>query len=134
MAAGSTGPMILAYITDNSAPDTVRAAVNSIMPALGAIGPIAGCVYFVPYPLDLSDMLHSIWTYNPHDAPHYIEGSKVNLGGSVAIAVSVVAVTLWIHLENRKRDRGERNYRLEGKTEEEIADLGHLHPDFRYQI
>jgi len=63
-----------------------------------------------------------------------MQGSKVNLGASVAIAVSVVAVTVWVHFENKKRDRGERNHRLEGKTAEEIADLGHLHPDFRYQI
>jgi hypothetical protein len=36
--------------------------------------------------------------------------------------------------ENRKRDAGKRDDRLEGKTEEEIAALGHRHPRYRLLI
>jgi len=41
---------------------------------------------------------------------------------------------LYARWENAKRARGERNYRLEGKSQEEIEQLGYRHPDFRYQI
>lgn len=40
---------------------------------------------------------------------------------------------LFFRWENGKRDRGERDYRLEGKTSEEVEQLGYLHPGFRYQ-
>ena len=33
--------------------------------------------------------------------------------------------------ENKKREEGARDYRLE-RPEEQVATLGHLHPRFRY--
>jgi len=41
---------------------------------------------------------------------------------------------MYIRWENEKRNKGERDYRLEGKTTEEIEQLGYLHPKFRYQL
>jgi len=41
---------------------------------------------------------------------------------------------MYIRWENEKRNKGERDYHLEGKTTEEIEQLGYLHPKFRYQL
>ena len=39
----------------------------------------------------------------------------------------------YIYWENATRDRGERNYRLVDKTQQEIEELGSRHPAYRYQ-
>lgn len=48
------------------------------------------------------------------------------------IFVLGIVGALYIRWENAKRGRGERDYRLQGVTDVEL--LGHLHPDFRYQM
>ena len=34
--------------------------------------------------------------------------------------------------ENKQRNLGKRDHRLNGLSEEQVKDLGHRHPDFRY--
>jgi hypothetical protein len=75
----------------------------------------------------------AVWTYIPSDAPNYHNGNSLNLATATATCVLAMVGRFYAQWENAKRARGERNYRLEGKTEEEIAQLGYLHPDFRYQ-
>lgn len=41
-------------------------------------------------------------------------------------------VSILLRRENRKRDRGERDYILEGKTEADIARLGDMDPEYRH--
>lgn len=50
------------------------------------------------------------------------------------IFVLGIVGALYVLWENAKRDRGERDYRLQGVGVEEVERLGHLHPDFRYQM
>lgn len=76
----------------------------------------------------------SVWTYLPSDAPDYHKGNTLNLATNSATAVLVVIGALYIRWENAKRERGQRDYRLEGKGAEEIEQLGYLHPKFRYQV
>jgi len=40
---------------------------------------------------------------------------------------------IYIRRENSKRASGQRDYRLAGKTQEEIEQLGWKHPRFIYQ-
>lgn len=68
------------------------------------------------------------------DAPDYHKGNSLNLATSSAVCVIVVIGALYIRRENIRRERGERDYRLVGKTQEEVARLGYLHPNFRYQM
>ena len=68
------------------------------------------------------------------DAPDYRKGNLANLASVSTITVLVVLITLYLRWENKKRDRGERDYRLNGKTAEEVEQLGYKHPQFRYQI
>ncbi|KAJ3563381.1 hypothetical protein NP233_g8976 [Leucocoprinus birnbaumii] len=113
----SSAPLFLTWGADNAAPDTMRAVATATIPAIGALGSII-----------------AVWTYLPNDAPNYHIGNTLNLVAAVFVIAFTLLGMLYLHLENRKRDRGERNYRLEGKTEKQIRDLGYRHPNFRYQL
>ncbi|TFK39755.1 MFS general substrate transporter [Crucibulum laeve] len=118
VAGGSpSGPMLVTWATDNAAPDTMRAVTTAIIPSIGALGSII-----------------AVWTYLPKDAPNFHKGNSLNLATSLAVCAILALIAVYLRWENAKRDRGERDYRLEGKSVEEIEQLGYLHPNFRYQI
>ncbi|RXW23316.1 hypothetical protein EST38_g2554 [Candolleomyces aberdarensis] len=117
IAGGIVGPMLVIWGTDNAAPDTMRAVVSGAIPGIGAIGAVM-----------------AVWTYLPSDAPNYRKGNLGNLGTMSTLCVIICTMAVYIKLENAKRERGGRDYRLEGKTEEELRNLGYRHPEFRYQI
>ncbi|KAI5120749.1 hypothetical protein M0805_007823 [Coniferiporia weirii] len=118
VGGGSPGaPLLLAWGTDNAAPDTVRAAVTAIIPSIGSLGAVI-----------------SVWTYLPADAPDYHHGTSLNLAAGALTCVLIVVGALYIRWENAKRERGDRDYRLYGKSDAEIEQLGYLHPKFRYQM
>uniref|UniRef100_A0A8H8CIL2 Major facilitator superfamily (MFS) profile domain-containing protein n=1 Tax=Psilocybe cubensis TaxID=181762 RepID=A0A8H8CIL2_PSICU len=118
VAGGSpSGPMYLTWATDNSAPDTMRAVTTAVIPGFGQLGSVI-----------------AVWTYLPTDAPDFHKGNTLNLITSVISCVITALGGVYILWENRKRDRGERDGRLEGKSQHEIEQLGYLHPEFRYQL
>ncbi|KAF8518498.1 MFS general substrate transporter [Hysterangium stoloniferum] len=110
------GPLLLAWAADNAAPDTVRAVTTAMVPGVGALGAII-----------------SVWTYLPDDAPNYRRGNTVNLAASCLACVLTLIGVQYVHWENCKRDRGERDARLIGKSQEEVGELGACHPSYRYQ-
>jgi len=111
------GPMFLIWGTDNAAPDTMRAITPATVTGVGTIGAVI-----------------AVWTYLPSDSPNFHKGNSLNLGtASFTVALTVFGI-LYLRWENAKRDRGERDSRLQGKTKEEIRDMGYRHPKFRYQI
>jgi len=60
-------------------------------------------------------------------------GNSLNLATcSLACVLALVGVR-YVYWENGMRERGERDYRLEGKTQKEIDDLRARHPAYRYQ-
>lgn len=77
---------------------------------------------------------NSVWTYLPKDAPNFHKGNAINLAASIVILVLAAGGAVYLKLENDKRDRGERDHRLDGLSEEEVRDLGYRHPKFRYQL
>ncbi|KAL4266488.1 MFS transporter superfamily protein [Pleurotus pulmonarius] len=115
--ASPTGPLLITWGTDNAAPDTIRAVTTAIIPGIGALGSII-----------------AVWTYLPQDAPNYHNGNSLNLATSIVVCLLALIGIFYIRWENSKRARGERDYRLEGKTQEQLENLGYLHPRFRYQI
>ncbi|KAF8892195.1 major facilitator superfamily domain-containing protein [Infundibulicybe gibba] len=117
IAGTPAGPVLIAWGTDNAAPDTVRAVTTALIPGFGALGSVI-----------------AVWTYLPADAPNFHKGNTLNLVSSVVILLLTLVYVVYIRLENARRERGERDYRLEGKTVEEEQELGYLHPRFRYQI
>ena len=70
--------------------------------------------------------------YRTQDKPLYRLGHAGCLGFVVLTIVMHGLTTVLLKRENKKRDCGERDYRLQGKTSDEIARLGDNHPEYRY--
>ncbi|KAG8698531.1 hypothetical protein FRC08_005866 [Ceratobasidium sp. 394] len=107
------GPMLLTWATNNSAPNTVRAVSSAMVVAVGTIGPIV-----------------TSWIYLPSDAPRYHIANSVQIAAQSVFFMLVVTLVLHNMRENRRRARGERDYRLNA-DEITVARLGSLHPSFR---
>jgi MFS family permease len=107
-------PLILAWLSNNLAPNYVKAT------GLGFIVALGNCGAFV-----------ATFTYLKEDAPLYTTGHAINIG---AIGISLI-LTLgnlaYIRWENAARAAGKRDSRLQGSKENE---LGFRHPGFRYTL
>lgn len=109
------GPGFLSWALNNASGPAVRAVSSGWIVTLGTAGGIL-----------------AVWAYLPNDGPNFPIGHTINLVAQFAALILSsfgIAYCMW---ENRLRDRGGRDYRLEGLTEEEQADLGYRHPEFRY--
>jgi hypothetical protein len=60
-------------------------------------------------------------------------GNGLNLAVVIASQFLAGALMWYNRRENRLREQGGRDYILEGKTQEEIDELGNEHPDFRFK-
>ncbi|KDN45134.1 hypothetical protein RSAG8_05049, partial [Rhizoctonia solani AG-8 WAC10335] len=116
MGAFPQGPILLSWATNNSAPNTVRAVSSALVVAIGTMGPIV-----------------TSWIYLPSDSPRYHIANGVQLGAQATFFILVSILILHNMRENRRRARGERDYRLNA-SEAEVARLGSLHPNFRLVI
>ncbi|EUC30205.1 hypothetical protein COCVIDRAFT_36449 [Bipolaris victoriae FI3] len=71
--------------------------------------------------------------YDPKEKPHYRTGHGIVLG---YMALFLFGGTVFMHFalkrENSLRLAGKRDHWVEGKSEQEIADLGDMRPDFIY--
>lgn len=66
------------------------------------------------------------------DAPRYPIGHTINLVAQIIVLVVASVGIIYTMRENRVRQQGKRDHRLDGLDEAEKRDLGHKHPDFRY--
>lgn len=71
-------------------------------------------------------------TYRQKETPKYPTGHTINLSGQIGVLVLALAGIAYCKWENRQRERGKRDHRLNGLTDDQIRDLGYRHPDFRY--
>lgn len=76
--------------------------------------------------------IFSPFLYRTEDTPLYRLGHATSMGFAVLTVCMHSLTAVLLKRENMKRDRGERDYRVEGKTAEEIARLGDNHPSYRY--
>ena len=111
------GPGFLSWGVNNSAGPAVRAVSTAYIVTLGTAGGIV-----------------ATWTYVSSDAPRYETGHTINLAGQIAVLLLALFGIGYCKWENLQRDRGRRDHRLEGLSDEEIKGLGYRHPDFRYMI
>ncbi|EME87006.1 uncharacterized protein MYCFIDRAFT_30231 [Pseudocercospora fijiensis CIRAD86] len=109
------GPGFLSWGLNNCAGPPVRAVASGWIVTLGTLGGIV-----------------ATWTYLASDAPTYHIGHTINLSAQLVVLLLAIGGILYCLYENRLRSQGGRSYRLNGLSEEEIEDLGHQHPDFRY--
>ncbi|PKS10908.1 hypothetical protein jhhlp_002666 [Lomentospora prolificans] len=113
----TASPMLLAWVVDNSAGHMTRAIVAGFTVGFGSTGGIIAA-----------------WTYLLADAPGYTKGHAVNLGFSCLCIVAVGLAIYYLNHENKLKRAGKRDYRLAGKSESEIQDLGHEHPEFKFSL
>lgn len=109
------GPGFLSWGLNNAAGPAVRAVSGGYIVSLGTAGGIL-----------------ATWAYLASDGPDFHIGHTINLVAQFLVLVLAIAGIIYCKWENRVRDRGGRDHRLEGLTEEQKADLGHRHPEFRY--
>lgn len=76
--------------------------------------------------------IYASFIYRTQDSPEYKLGHGIALAFVFCSGCLFAVISYFLWRENQKRDRGERDYILEGKTEEEIARLGDYHPSYRY--
>jgi hypothetical protein len=69
--------------------------------------------------------------YLPKQRPRYPVGFGVSLGLVWLCGFSAIVFLLLIRSENKKRDRGEHDHRLNAPPEE-VENLGDDHPGFRF--
>lgn len=116
VAAGvfPSSPAVMGWLANNLAPHYVRATGTGLQIA------IANCAAFI-----------ATFTYLEKDKPAYTTGHSINLGMLVlSLALSTTHI-LYVKWENRKREKGGRDYRLDEGDE---GMLGYKHPSFRYTI
>ncbi|KAF2025062.1 MFS general substrate transporter [Setomelanomma holmii] len=109
------GPGFLAWAANNAAGPAIRSVSTAYVVTLGTAGGIL-----------------ATWTYTNRDAPKYPTGHTINLCGQICVLILAIGCIIYCKWENRQRDLGKRDHRLNGKSEVEIRDLGYRHPEFRY--
>jgi hypothetical protein len=67
------------------------------------------------------------------EQPNYTTGFSVVLACAWILVISSVIMAVGLHRENKRRDRGERDWRL-SLPAEELTNLGDDHPAFRYTL
>ncbi|KAI1376527.1 MFS general substrate transporter [Hypoxylon crocopeplum] len=109
------GPGFLSWGLNNASGPAVRAVSGGWIVTLGTMGGIL-----------------AVWAYLPNDGPNFPIGHSINLAAQILALFLASFGIFYCVRENRIRARGGRDDRLVGLSEDEKADLGYRHPDFRY--
>ena len=109
------GPGFLSWAMNNASGPAVRAVSGAYVVTLGTAGGVL-----------------ATWTYVQKDSPKYYTGHTINLAGQIGVLVLALGGIAYCNWENRQRDLGKRDHRLNGLSERQIKDLGYRHPQFRY--
>lgn len=109
------GPGFLSWGMNNASGPAVRAVSGAYIVTLGTAGGVL-----------------ATWTYMAKDYPRYATGHTINLTGQIGVLVLSLVGIAYCKWENRQRDLGKRDHRLQNLDETQIRDLGYRHPEFRY--
>ena len=107
-------PVILVWLNNNMGGHYKRSISAAIQIGLGNCGGIVASNIYIT-----------------DQSPTYPVGFGVSLGMLWLCGLASTALITGLWLENRKRDRGERDDRL-GLPKEELENLGDDHPSFRF--
>ena len=72
--------------------------------------------------------------FSASTAPGYTPGYAASIGTLAFGALVHTSLCVWYSRKNKKRDRGEEDWKMEGKTAEEVAEMGEYNPLYRYTI
>lgn len=106
-----TQPVVLVWIANLMSGHYKRSVASAVQVGFGNIGGIVASNVFLT-----------------REAPKYRTGYGVSLGFLWLCGVSCTVLFFFVRAENRKRERGERDHRLE---EPDSDNLGDDHPHFR---
>ena len=106
--------IVLSWPANNVSGQTKRATANALQISIGNLGAVLGTQL-----------------YRSTDGPRFFVGHSFALGYLCANVLVVGALWTVLRRENARRDRGERNDRLTGVTEDEW--LGDEDPRWRFQ-
>lgn len=70
--------------------------------------------------------------YPKSEGPRYVRGHAVTMALVAFAAVLFGAMSIWFHQENKKRERGARDDRVQGMSDQEILALGDDNPRFKF--
>lgn len=108
----ATQPITMGWLSNLVSGHYKRATATAMQIGLGSTGGITASVMFFEW-----------------EAPLYRTGLGFSLGMMWVCATGCTAMFFYALWENRKRDRGERGYRLQ---EPDADNLGDDHPNWRY--
>ncbi|KAI9737320.1 MAG: hypothetical protein M1835_003286 [Candelina submexicana] len=109
-------PITIVWLANNMGGHYKRAFGSAMQIGLGNIGGIIGSTI-----------------YMTKQAPRYYSGYGTAMGTLIFAGVLSTGFFLGLRAENKKRDRGERNHRLE-QSKELLENMGDDHPDFRFTL
>lgn len=72
--------------------------------------------------------------YENHEAPRFIRGHAVTLSVVLAAGAIFLSIMFYFIQKNKARQDGEEDHLVEGKTEEEINELGDESPRFLFTM
>lgn len=118
IAGGSlcASPLCLVFLSNNEAGHLKKAVSSAVQVSCAGVAGIIGSSIFLT-----------------SEEPVYKTGYSVGLAllWMSGLSATAMALTMWV--ENRKRDRGERDWRL-SSPEAEVSNMGDWHPHFRYVL
>lgn len=118
IAAGGicSGPLSIVFLSNNLAGHLKRSVGSALQVSFAGFAGIIGSAMF-----------------KQKEAPIYRTGFATGLGMAwvSGVAATLLAVGVW--LENRKRERGERDDRLQ-LPQDQVNNLGDDHPRFRFTL
>ena len=72
--------------------------------------------------------------YPTSEGPRYVKGHAVTLALVGMSAVIYASMSLYFVRRNQERRAGKEDWKMAGKTEEEIAEMGDENPRYMYVI
>ncbi|SNX85960.1 related to TNA1 - high affinity nicotinic acid plasma membrane permease [Melanopsichium pennsylvanicum] len=112
--AFTQGALLPAYAAVNANNDSERTGAIAVTVFFGNLGGLI-----------------STWSYLSKYSPDFVPGNALNCAGAVVMVIISVCLVTWQRWENKQRQMGKRDHRLQRLTDEEIQLLGSDHPHFR---
>lgn len=70
--------------------------------------------------------------YPNADGPRFVKGHAISMAFVLMSAVIYMSFWAYFRYLNKRREEGKEDHKTEGKTEEEVAEMGEHNPRFRY--
>ncbi|KAG8668390.1 hypothetical protein FPOAC1_007769 [Fusarium poae] len=73
-----------------------------------------------------------LYLYKTHEGPRFVKGHAVSMALVAMSSLIYLAFWAWFRKQNKRKDEGKEDWRIQGLTEEEAEELGEHNPRFHY--